>query len=153
VSLSGFSVLIIDFVDAYERKALTRAGATVHIVSRGGALVLARNKRINAAFVNFGVDEDTRRLCEELTALSVGQIVITPGNVSSERMTVARESLPSIMLAAARFNRTTGATSFRQASLNQINHADGCLRLQLLSTVCHRFCSRIRGGERPSLRF
>lgn len=101
MNLSGFSVLIVDFIDAYELgKSLTRAGATIHIVSRGGALVLARNKRIDAAFVNFGVDEDTRRLCEELTGLGVKQIVITPGNVGAGQQVA--EVFPKLVLSLAR---------------------------------------------------
>jgi hypothetical protein len=103
MSLSGLHIVIIDFADAYELgKSLTRAGATVHIVSRGGALMLARNKRIDAAFVNFGVGEDTRLLCEQLTALGVRQIITTPGNVGSAQQTANREVLPKLAFSLAR---------------------------------------------------
>jgi hypothetical protein len=80
--LSGFNILIIDFPEACElRASLLRARATVHVVSPSGALILAGRRRIDAAFVGFGVDAATRRLCEELTDLGVGQIIVTAGDV------------------------------------------------------------------------
>jgi hypothetical protein len=83
-SLSKFNILIIDFPEVYELgECLMRAGATVHVVSRGGALVLACNKRIDVAFIAFGVDAGTRHLCELLNGFGVGQIIVTAGDVGS----------------------------------------------------------------------
>ena len=84
-----------------------RVGATVHVVSRGGAAILARNRRIDAAFVGFGVDGDTRRLCEELTGLGVRQIIVTSGDVTAERLKKEREMIPELVLGVSRNGRTT----------------------------------------------
>ena len=87
MALSGFNIVIIDFADAYELgKRLSRAGATVHIVGRGGALVLARNKRIDAAFITFGVDADTRRFCERLIEFGIGKIIFTAGDAGQQTL-------------------------------------------------------------------
>ena len=84
--LFGISVLIINCADACElRASLLRAGAAVHVVTRDGALILARSRHIDAAFVGFGVDGDTHRFCEKLTSMHVRQIIVTPGDSTAER--------------------------------------------------------------------
>jgi hypothetical protein len=104
--LSGFNIVIIDFPEACElRASLMRAGATVHVVSRGGALILARNRRIDAAFVGFGVDAVSRRLCEELTCMGVGQIILTAGDTTAKRAQKEREMIPEIVFGVSRANR------------------------------------------------
>jgi hypothetical protein len=98
-SLSGFNILIIDFPEAHQlRASLMATGATVHVLSPGGALILAGNRHIDAAFVCFGVGPETRRLCERLNALGVGQIILTPGDVSTERQDEERAMLPKLIL-------------------------------------------------------
>ena len=54
------------------------SGATVHVVSAQASIVLARQKRIDAAFVGFGAEAETVRLCEHLKGLGVSQIVVAP---------------------------------------------------------------------------
>ena len=90
-NLSGINIIIVDFGDAYQlRASLMSAGATVHVVSRGGALVLARHKRIDAAFVDFDAWRDPH-LCEQLSALGVRQIIVTADEVGSELPKMERE--------------------------------------------------------------
>ncbi len=97
--LSGFNILIIDYPEAYQlRTSLILSGAVVHVVSPRGALMLARQRRIDAAFVGFGVDAETRALCEQLTELGVGQIIVTPGNVDADH----RQMLPELVRSASR---------------------------------------------------
>jgi hypothetical protein len=104
--LSDFNIIIVDFADAYQlRASLMSAGATVHVVSPGGALVLARHKRIEAAFV--GIAEwRARRLCEQLSALGVRQIIVTADEVGSERLRVERELPSEPVLSVARITQT-----------------------------------------------
>ena len=101
--LSGFTILVIDFPEAHLlRASLIGAGARVHVVTPRGALILAGHRRIDAAFVGFGVDAETRRLCEELTDLGVGQIIVTAGNVGSARLEQERAMFPDLVLGIER---------------------------------------------------
>ena len=61
---------------------LTRSGATVHVVSAAASFVLARQKRIDAAFIGFSLDADTVELCEHLRDLGVSQIVVAPADAA-----------------------------------------------------------------------
>ena len=81
--LSSFNILIVDYPGACDLRArLIRSGATVHVVSAPASIVLARQKRIDAAFVGFSLDADTVQLCEHLRDLGVSQIVVAPGDAS-----------------------------------------------------------------------
>jgi hypothetical protein len=60
------------------------SGATVHVVSAPASIVLARQKRIDAAFVGFGADAETVRLCEHLKGLGVSQIVVAPSDAGAD---------------------------------------------------------------------
>ena len=50
--------------------------ANVSVVSVAQELVAARQKRIDTAFIAAALDDDTRRLCSELTALGVTRRLI-----------------------------------------------------------------------------
>jgi len=77
--LSSFNILIVDYPGASDLRArLIRSGATVHVVSAAASIVLARQKRIDAAFIGFSVDADTVRLCQRLEDLGVSHIVVAP---------------------------------------------------------------------------
>ena len=81
--LSGFNVLIVDaaYSEACDlRTTLLLAGANVHVVGKTAALILARQKRIDAAFIPFSLDEEKCRLREQLTELGVGRIIMQPGS-------------------------------------------------------------------------
>jgi hypothetical protein len=79
--LSSFNILIVDYPGACDLRArLIRSGATVHVVSAAASIVLARQKRIDAAFVGFGIDASTVRLCEHQKDLGVSQIVGAPAD-------------------------------------------------------------------------
>jgi hypothetical protein len=85
--LSGFTIIIIDFPEAFQlRERLSRAGATVHVVSPGGALILARHKRIDAAFIGFDLASGTHPLREALRSLGVRQIIVTAGDCAEDRL-------------------------------------------------------------------
>ena len=49
-------------------------------------MVLARNKRIDAAFVTFGVDAETRRFCERLIEIGIGKIIFTAGDAGQQTL-------------------------------------------------------------------
>jgi hypothetical protein len=94
--LRGFKLLIIDFPEACLLRArLMQVGATVHVVS-------AQNRCIDAAFVGFSMAAETRRLCEQLIHLGVGQVVVTPGDIGNERLEKERPMLPDIILGMSR---------------------------------------------------
>ena len=102
-SLCGFNILIIDSTEALPlRDRLMRAGAKVHVVSPAGAVVLARQKLIDAAFLLFGLGADSRELCKQLRASGV-EIIVTGGDDLPERQkiqrrTVQQELPPSLRL-------------------------------------------------------
>jgi hypothetical protein len=82
-NLSGFNVLIVDaaYSEACDlRTTLLLAGAEVHVVGKTAALILARQKRIDAAFIPFSLDEEKCRLRQQLTELGVGRIIMQPGS-------------------------------------------------------------------------
>ena len=98
-TLSGFKILIIDFPEAcLLRTKLMDAGAAVHVVNPQGALILAQHRRIDAAFVGFSMAAESRRLCEQLSHLGVGQIIVTPGDIGTERLEKERDMLPDVIL-------------------------------------------------------
>jgi hypothetical protein len=98
-TLSGFKILIIDFPEAcLLRTRLVEAGAAVHVVNPQGALILAQHRRIDAAFVGFSMAAETRRLCEQLSHLGVGQIIVTPGDTGTERLEKEQGMLPDVIL-------------------------------------------------------
>ena len=104
--LSGFNIIVVDYADAFQlRASLMSAGATVHVVSPGGALILARHRRIDAVFVGVAMWRE-RHLCEQLTALGVGQIIVTADEVGSERAKVEREMPAEPVLSVARIAPT-----------------------------------------------
>jgi hypothetical protein len=76
--LSGYNILIIDFPGAFDlRERLVRAGACVHVVTDVGAMVLARSKTIDAAFIGIDAAGGADRLGERLSRVGVGQIIRT----------------------------------------------------------------------------
>ena len=92
--LSNFNILIVDYPGACDLRArLIRSGATVHVLSAAASIVLARQKRIDAAFVGFSLVADTVQLCEHLRDLGVSQIVVAPGDASVDH-TAYRGILP-----------------------------------------------------------
>jgi hypothetical protein len=102
-TLSGFKILIIDFPEAcLLRTKLMAAGAAVYVVNPRGALILAQHRHIDAAFVGFSMAAETRRLCEQLSHLGVGQIIVTPGDIGTERLEKERDMLPDVVLGMSR---------------------------------------------------
>jgi hypothetical protein len=92
--LSSFNILIIDYLGACDLRArLIRSGATVHVVSAAASIVLARQKRIDAAFIGFSLDADTVQLCEQLRDLGVSQIVVAPADAAVDH-TAHRGTVP-----------------------------------------------------------
>jgi len=76
--LSGYNILIIDFPGAFElREKLVRADACVHVVTDVGAMILARTKKIDAAFIGFDPAGGADRLGERLICVGVGQLIRT----------------------------------------------------------------------------
>ena len=76
IGLSYYNVLIIDFPGACcLRERLVAAGASVHVASPAAGLIWAQAKKIDAAFVSF--ESASTRLCEQLAALGVSQIIVT----------------------------------------------------------------------------
>jgi hypothetical protein len=102
-TLSGYKILIIDSPEAcLLRTKLMEEGAAVHVVNPGGALILAQHRHIDAAFVGFSMAPETRRLCEQLSRLGVGQIIVTPGDASTERLEKERRMIPDVILGMSR---------------------------------------------------
>jgi hypothetical protein len=98
-TLSGFKILIIDFPEAcLLRTKLMEAGAAVYVVNPQGALILAQHRRIDAAFVGFSLAAEARHLCEQLTHLGVGQIIVTPGDAGAEQLEKERAMVPELIL-------------------------------------------------------
>ena len=63
-----YTVLIIDFPGACTlRERLLPTGASVHVVSSAAALIWARVKKIDAAFISF--DDASTKPCEQLAGL------------------------------------------------------------------------------------
>ncbi len=79
-SLSGSNILIVgDAPGTPElRERLIDSGANVQVVSVAGASIVIRQKQIDSAFIAASLDQDTQQLCEELSALGIAQIFITP---------------------------------------------------------------------------
>lgn len=71
-----YTVLIIDFPGACTlRERLLPTGASVHVVSSAAALIWARVKKIDAAFISF--DDASTKLCEQLAGLGVRPIIVS----------------------------------------------------------------------------
>ena len=83
--LSGSNILIVgEAPGTLElRERLIASGANVQVVSVAGASIVIRQKQIDGAFIGASLDEDTRQLCEELSALGIAQILIAPGRTTS----------------------------------------------------------------------
>ena len=90
--LSGSNILIVgEAPGALElRERLIASGANVQVVSVAGASIVIRQKQIDGAFIGASLDEDTRQLCEELSALGIAQIFIAPGRTASLPVAIAR---------------------------------------------------------------
>ena len=72
------------------RERLIASGANVQVVSVAGALIVIRQKQIDGAFIGALLDQDTRQLCEQLSALGIAQIFIAPGRTASLPVAIAR---------------------------------------------------------------
>ena len=90
--LSGSNILIVgEAPGTLElRERLMAAGANVQVVSVAGASIVIRQKQIDCAFVGASLDQDTRQLCGELSALGIAQIFIAPGRAGSLPAAIAR---------------------------------------------------------------
>jgi hypothetical protein len=108
--LSGYNILIVDFPGACDlREKLVRAGACVHVVTDVGAMILARTKKVDAAFISFDSPACADRLGDRLIHLGVGQIIRT-AEAPSARMAAAPTSwLPLLGPTPARRMQPTGA--------------------------------------------
>jgi hypothetical protein len=78
-NLCDFTVLIVDFPGAYAlREHLLLTGARVHVVSPAGALIWARARKIDAAFISS--ENVSSHLGDQLTSLGVRQVFVPPDN-------------------------------------------------------------------------
>ena len=64
--------------NARARERLVVSGANVQVVSVAAAALVIRHKQIDGAFIAANLDEGTRHLCGELSALQIAQIFIAP---------------------------------------------------------------------------
>ena len=82
--LSGSNILIVGEAPGTleVRERLIASGANVQVVSVAGASIVIRQKQIDGAFIGASLDEDTRQLCAELSALEIAQIFMAPGRAS-----------------------------------------------------------------------
>ena len=80
MQLSGSNILIIgEAPGTLELRArLIASGANVQVVSVAGASIVIKQKQIDGAFIGASLDQDTRQLCGELSALGIAQIFIAP---------------------------------------------------------------------------
>jgi hypothetical protein len=83
---SGSNVLIVGDAPGAGRlrDRLVASGANVEVVSVVQGSRVARQKRIDTAFIAATLDDDTRQLCSELAALGVTQVFL-PKNGVEER--------------------------------------------------------------------
>ena len=72
------------------RARLIASGANVQVVSVAGASIVIKHKQIDSAFIGASLDQDTRQLCGELSALGIAQIFIAPGRTASLPAAIAR---------------------------------------------------------------
>ena len=92
MSLSFSNILIVgEAPGTLElRERLIASGANVQVVSVAGASIVIRQKQIDSAFIGASLDEDTRQLCGELSALGIAQIFIAPGRTASLPAAITR---------------------------------------------------------------
>ena len=78
--LTGSNILIVgEAPGTLElRERLIASGANVQVVSVAGASIVIHQKQIDGVFVAASLDQDTRELCGELSALGIAQIYIAP---------------------------------------------------------------------------
>ena len=90
--LSGSNILIVgEAPGTLElRERLIASGANVQVVSVAGASIAISQKQIDGAFIGASLDEDTRQLCAELSALEIAQIFIAPGRAAPLYPAIAR---------------------------------------------------------------
>ena len=139
--LSSFNILIIDYPGACDLRAkLVRSGATVHVVSAAASIVLARQKRIDAAFVGFSVDADTVRLCEHLKDLGVSHIVVAPADAS---LSIGFQKRPTIGSRQRQtFRRYAALRASRLGAASSQPRGWSTLRRRSWSTVRSRLTRR-----------
>ena len=75
---SGSNVLIVGDAPGVGRlrERLTASGANVAVVTVAEGSRVAKQKRIDTAFIAAALDEQTRQLCSELSALGVSQVFL-----------------------------------------------------------------------------
>jgi CheY-like chemotaxis protein len=98
--LNGFQIIIVDAsakADCRLRSVLIDRGANVHVFEGARrALTMARQNRIDGAFVQYDVDHSTRELCAHLRQLDIPVILIP-----SEVTVAPREFIESFELNSA----------------------------------------------------
>ena len=79
-SPSPFNVLVVGqgSLASDLRALLIEHGATVHVVSVRAAHIMARRKRIDAAFVTFSIDAQTADLCAFFVQLGISFVFFGP---------------------------------------------------------------------------
>jgi hypothetical protein len=77
---SPFNVLVVGqgALASALRALLIEHGATVHVVSLPAAHILARRKRIDAAFVTFTMDAPTADLCAVFVKFGISFVFFGP---------------------------------------------------------------------------
>jgi hypothetical protein len=80
---SPFNVLVVGqgSLASDLRALLIEQGATVHVVSVRAAHIMARRKRIDAAFVTFTMDEQTADLCAFFVKFGISFVFFGPDGV------------------------------------------------------------------------
>lgn len=83
--LSGFQIVIVDSTPkttCHLRNVLMGRGAKVHVFEGARrALTMARQNRVDGAFVQYDVDRATRELCAHLRQLNI-PVIFIPSDVT-----------------------------------------------------------------------
>ena len=84
--LTGFQILIVDSspkTSCHLRHVLIRRGAKVHVFEGARrALTMARQNRVDGAFVQYDVDRATKLLCAQLRQLNV-PVIFIPSDIAT----------------------------------------------------------------------
>jgi CheY-like chemotaxis protein len=94
--LNGFQIIIVDAdpkATCHLRHVLIGRGAKVHVFEGARrALTMARQNRVDGAFVQYDVDHATRELCAHLRQLNIPVIFVPSDIAQAPREFAARLS-------------------------------------------------------------
>ena len=84
--LNGFQILIVDSnhrSTCQLRHVLMKRGAKVHVFEGARrALTMARQNRVDGAFVQYDIDRQTRDLCAHLRQLNI-PVIFIPSDIAA----------------------------------------------------------------------